>query len=89
MFNLYIFATHDHDVPCSVCYVSNRAIKLMIPARTTCPESWTEEYEGYLMAERHNHAQNAVHECVDKDSESVSGSAADTNGALFYHVIAT
>ena len=84
-----VFATHDHNVPCSVCYVSNRATKLMIPARTTCPESWIEEYEGYLMAERHNHARNAVYECVDKDTESVSGSGANTDGALFYQVVAT
>ena len=28
-------------------------------------------------------------ECVDKDSESIPGSAANTNGALFYHMEAT
>ena len=47
------FTTHDHNVPCAVCYTSQRASKLMIPARITCPSSWTEEYEGYLTAERH------------------------------------
>ena len=84
-----LFVTHDHNVPCAVCYTSQRTSKLMIPARITCPSSWTEEYEGYLMAERHSHPRQAVYECVDKNAESVPGSYADTNGALFYHVIAT
>ena len=83
------FTTHDHNVPCAVCYTSQRVSKLMIPARITCPFSWTEEYEGYLMAERHDHARNAVYECVDKNAETVPGSYANTEGALFYHVVAT
>ena len=38
----------------------------------------------------HSHAGNAVYECVDKNAETVpSSSYADTNGALFYHVVAT
>ena len=28
---------HDHNVPCGVCYTSTKSIKLMIPARTSCP----------------------------------------------------
>ena len=83
------FASHDHNVPCAVCYTSQRASKLMIPAKITCPSSWTEEYEGYLMAERHSHPKNAVYECVDKNAEYIPGSYANVNGALFYHVIAT
>ena len=84
-----LFTTHDHNVPCAVCYTSLRASKLMIPAKITCPSLWTEEYEGYLMAERHLHARNAVFECVDKNAESVPGSYANIEGALFQHVIAT
>ena len=61
----------------------------MIPAKLSCPFSWTEEYEGYLMAERYNHVRNAVYECVDKNAETVPGSAGNINGALFYHVITT
>ena len=59
----------------------------MIPAKLSCPSSWTEEYEGYLMAERYNHARNAVYERVDKNAETVPGSSSNINGALFYHVI--
>ena len=81
--------THDRNVPCTVCYVPTRATTLMVPARTSCPTSWTEEYQGYLMAERHNHARNAVYECMDEGAESVAGSAANTDGALFYHTVGT
>ena len=74
---------HDHNVPCAVCYSSQRSSKLMIPGRITCPQSWTEEYEGYLMTERSNHKHTKVYECVDNDGEYVPGEARDTNGALF------
>ena len=37
------------------------------------------------MTEAYTHNRNSF-ECVDKDPESIPGSAADTNGALFYHV---
>ena len=30
------------------------------------------------------HKRNVVYECVDKDAESIPGSIAHTNGALFY-----
>ncbi len=80
---------HDQNVPCAVCHTSQRSSKLMIPGKTTCPQSWTEEYQGYLMAEREVHKHNNVYECVDKDGEAVPGEQHDTNGALFYHVVAT
>ena len=77
---------NDHNVPCVVCYVSTRVSYLMIPAKITCPKTWTTEYQGYLMTERYSHRRNAVYECVDKDPESIPGSIANKNGALFYHV---
>ena len=36
--------SHDHNVPCAVCYASTRETVLMIPAKTSCPTSWTREY---------------------------------------------
>ncbi len=69
-------------------------ISIGVPRRdhtTTCPQSWTEEYEGYLMTERINHdsyKHNKVYECVDKDGETVPGGHANTDGVLFHHVIA-
>ena len=56
----------------------------MIPAKITCPKTWTTEYQGYLMTQHYAHKRNAVYECVDKDAESIPGSIAHTNGALFY-----
>ena len=77
--------THHHNVPCAVCYVSTRETVLMIPAKTSCPTAWTREYYGYLMTEHYRH-QRSNYECVDEDQESIAGSHANTNGALFYHV---
>ena len=56
----------------------------MIPARLTCPSSWTREYYGYLMAEYHSHYRT-MFECMDKSPQSVPDSIANTDGALFYH----
>ena len=78
----------NHNVPCAVCFVSTRAAMLMIPAKTQCPTSWTQEYVGYLMTERYSHYRS-VFACVDKDSESIPGGDGDQDGALFYHVEAT
>ena len=39
-----------HEAPCAVCYTARRNTKITIPARTSCPSSWTREYYGYLMA---------------------------------------
>ena len=76
----------NQNVSCVVCYVSNRTTYLMIPAKTTCTTTWTTEYQGYLMTEHHTHKRNAVFECVDKDTEYISGSGANADGTLFYHV---
>ena len=74
----------DHNVPCAVCFTSNRATVLMVPARFSCPSGWTLEYYGYLMS-NNVLSQRTMFECVDKHPESIPGSAADTDGALFYH----
>ena len=75
---------HEHDVPCAVCYTSTRSVKLMIPARTSCPSSWTREYKGYLMAERDIHKTNKVYECVDENPESADGGNGNIHGSHFY-----
>ena len=62
--NSPLHSLHDHNVPCAVCYTSTRETLLMIPARLTCPSSWTREYYGYLMAERYDHHRKTF-ECVD------------------------
>ena len=46
---------YNHNAPCAVCYSSTKTVKLMIPARITCPSSWTIEYKGYLMTDYYTH----------------------------------
>ena len=83
-------SANDHNAPCAVCYVSTRETVLMLPANMKCPSSWTLEYTGYLMSTYHtgNH-HRTMYECVDKNPNTIPGSAADTNGAVFYHTEAT
>ena len=81
--------THDHNVPCAVCYNPTNVAKVTIAARVTCPSSWTREYYGYLMTEYYNHPRNAVYECIDTNPEVIHGTHQNTNGALFYFVEAT
>ena len=78
-------ALHDYNVPCAVCYVSTRGTALMLPARMECPTSWTLEYSGYLMSDHHTH-KRTMYECVDSNPDTIPGSSANTNGALFYLV---
>ena len=78
--------THNYNVPCAVCHVPRKSSKLMIPAKTSCPKSWTREFYGYLMTELLNHYNNKQYECVDHNPDVIAGSAKDTNGALFYFV---
>ena len=74
----------NHNVPCAVCRVSTRPTVIMIPAKASCPSTWTMEYYGYLMSEnRGNH--RSTFECLDKSMESLPNSQADTNGAVFHH----
>ena len=83
-----LVATHQYNVLCAVCLATAHTTVLMLPGKTTCPTSWTKEYEGYLMTERtlNRGHHRSMYECVDKSQESVPGSQSDENGALFYHV---
>ena len=53
----------------------------MLPAKSECPSSWTREYYGYLVASHWSGNYRVQFECLDKDPESVPGSAANINGA--------
>ena len=76
---------HDLNAPCAVCYVSTRSTVIMIPAKTSCPPTWTREYYGYLMAEKRlsKHANQYV--CVDRAIEALPGSSANVDSASFCH----
>ena len=83
-----LHGTHNDQVPCAVCYVSTRPTVLMIPAKASCPTSWTREYYGYVMTTRRDENWGrTMFECVDRDQESLqSDVVGNTDGALFYHV---
>ena len=53
-----LHSVSNYNVPCAVCYTLTRGIVVMIPAQYTCPQSWTREYYGYLMANRNNYHRN-------------------------------
>ena len=65
---------HQHNVPCAVCRTQQETV-LMIPGKTQCPDSWREEYQGYLMsncdASQH---YRTMYECVDGNPETIPGS---------------
>ena len=87
-YELPIQGTHNHNVPCAVCYVSTRETVLMIPAKISCLTSWTREYYGYLMSAVIVNYRT-LFECVDEDQESLPNSEANTDGSTFQHVEAT
>ena len=39
-----VVGSHNHNVPCAVCYASTHVAVFMLPARTSCPTGWTREY---------------------------------------------
>ena len=83
-------AVLNHNVPCAVCYASTRVAVTMIPAKTQCPSTWTLEYSGYLMSShRDSRHHRTMFECVDKNPDSIPGSAASIEGAVFYHTEAS
>ena len=85
--NTHIRRSHNHDIPCAVCHVSNHTAVYMVPAKYTCPTGWTREYYGYLMANyyaRNHHRTQFT--CVDTALKPVTGSSANQNGLVFYFV---
>ena len=77
-----------HNIPCAVCYAAARGTTIIIPAKNSCPSTWTLEYIGYLLSEHRNHSKS-TYLCMDKDLESIPGSAGFGNMGLLYHVEAT
>lgn len=61
-------------ISCSVCDALDRSEKLMIPASVVCPDTWSVEYQGYLMNYHHGTAQaNLI--CVNDQALGVSPSS--------------
>ena len=65
MYHQQIFSYMNMMFPVlSAIYVATCETVLMIPGRYTCPQSWTREYYGWLMATHYNHHRSTF-ECVD------------------------
>ena len=75
-----------HSAPCASCYVSSRGATIMIPAKMTCPTSWTKEYDGYLMSTSVSSPHYRTEfVCVDGNAGALPGSAGDSaNAGMFY-----
>jgi hypothetical protein len=83
---------YQYNVPCAVCYVPTRAATIMIPAKITCPLSWTREYSGYLTSEGEDSSSGnyrSSYNCIDANPDIIPSSSANTNGALFQFVQST
>ena len=76
----------DHNAPCAVCFVPTRSTTIMVPAKTTCPPSWTREYYGYLMSEEEHHYRTSYF-CLDIIPEVIPGTASNVNPSLFYPTV--
>ena len=78
------------NMPCAVCHTDTKLSVLTVPAQYTCPNGWSIEYNGYLMAEEEkNDRQRKNTLCVDQDAEAVPGSQASTDPSLAYLMRAT
>jgi len=57
----------------------------MIPARTSCPDGWTQEYAGYIMS---LHSREALHSttyiCVDEAPEVATGATDQVQAILLF-----
>ena len=64
---------HQHNVPCAVCAISTREMVLMIPAKTSCPTSWTREYSNYgCLLMPMNTIDPCTHDfCIERGQESL------------------
>ena len=77
---------HNHNVPCVICYVPTRAVTIMVPAKPTCPPSWTREYFGYLTTDRDAYFRT-MYTCIDSSPDVIASSSRNMDGALFHHTI--
>ena len=83
--NTLVANTDDADAPRAVCYVPTRTTLYMMPAKYTCPEGWTTEYYGYLMAGYTTHYRSQF-SCIDKSLKTFVGSIANIPGTRFFPV---
>ncbi|XP_071956951.1 uncharacterized protein [Antedon mediterranea] len=78
---------HDKDTVCAVCLAQGRSTSLMIPAKRTCPQGWTKEYEGLVMGSYYTHKGGHEYLCVDSNPEVRPGSSTNHDGFLLFPAV--
>ena len=72
---------NEANVPCAVCQSKTRSVALLQPGKTSCPEGWTKEYAGYLMAdEDNNEPRSAI--CIDEAAEGAGNPNDEDRGLI-------
>ena len=61
-------SVNEANVPCAVCQSETRSVALLQPGKTSCPQGWTKEYAGYLMADEYNNEPRSAI-CIDEAAE--------------------
>lgn len=69
---------------CARCYTETRPSVFMIPAKKTCPDDWTKEYDGFLMASKHDEQHPTTYECVDSSPDVTSLPPTDMGGRFWF-----
>ncbi|XP_061172969.1 short-chain collagen C4-like [Saccostrea echinata] len=89
-FSFKNIAVND-DVPCAVCFAHHASSSIMIPAKRSCPLSWTKQYSGFLTSDAtlsNNVYYGSEYLCVDENPEYMTDGARQNNydGRLFFPV---
>lgn len=74
---------YNYQARCAVCHRADASSFFMLPGSQTCPQGWTAEYAGYLMATAHNNSGSPGFSCVDRAAEP-TGNPANQDNNLWY-----
>lgn len=59
---------HSYGIPCAVCE-AKRGDVFMVPGTTTCPKSFRDEYNGYLVTVRNGNYYRGEYVCLDRKAQ--------------------
>ena len=84
----HICGIDESLVACAICQVRGKCTSIMIPAKTTCPDTWRREYYGYLMSgySATTGRNRYMYECIDKDMDTLLHYQNRQWGELLHHV---
>ena len=70
--------SNHQDAACAVCMIEGRGSIMVMPGRDKCLDSWTTEYNGYLMTS---------YTCVDIEMEGLGATGHPTRVAFLRHEV--